>query len=431
MTITILRGRLLSFIEAPKSAEDETCYRYEEDGGLAIDGGIIIDFGRFDEVSQIHPDHKIIDHRPHLICPGFIDTHVHFPQVQVIGSYAANLLDWLNDYTFLEEQKFADKAHCDRMANAFFDQLIRHGTTTAVTYCSVHKSSAEAFFEEAERRHMRMIGGKVMMDRNAPKPLTDTPQSGYDDTKALIEKWHERGRASYAITPRFAITSTPTQMEMTEALLHEHPDCYLQTHLSENVDEIKYSKELYQSARDYLDIYETYDLLGPKSLFGHSIHLEPREISAMAESQSVAVFCPTSNLFIGSGLFDLFGLEENNIRTAIATDIGGGTSYSMLKTLDEAYKITQLKGQRLNPLKSFYMMTLGNARALSLADKIGTLNEGTEADIVVLNSSATPAMALRMETVSSLGEELFILQTMGDDRAIAQTYIFGAAFHMS
>lgn len=427
MTITILRGRLLSFHQMPQAADDHDAYFFEEDGAIAIEHGVIIERGTFDHVNETCPDSDIIDHRPHLICPGFIDTHAHFPQVQVIGSYAAQLLDWLNDYTFVEEQKYADPAHCKRMAKVFFDALISHGTTTCVAYCSVHKSSATAFFEEAEARHMRMIGGKVMMDRNAPGALTDTPQSGYDESKELIETWHGRGRACYAISPRFAITSTPSQMEMAQALVREHPDCYMQTHLSENRDEISYAKELYPSARDYLDIYEKYELLGPKSLFGHCIHLEPREIKALAQSRSIAVFCPTSNLFLGSGLFDLFGLEKENVRTSIATDIGGGTSYSMLKTLDEAYKITQLRQERLFPLKAFYMLTLGNAEALCLADKIGTLDSGTEADLVVLDSCATSAMALRMQTAKTLSEELFILQTMGDDRAVRQTYIAGKA----
>ncbi len=425
MSITIIRGRILNFIEEPKAHDDESCYSYIEDGAVAVEGGKIIACEEYDAIRKQYQEVQTDDHRPNLILPGFIDTHLHFPQTQVIGSFGAKLLDWLNNYTFVEEQKYADPAHCKRMAGYFFDFLLKHGTTTAVAFCSVHKASAEAFFTEAERRNLRMIAGKVMMDRNAPEALCDTPQSSYDDSKALIEKWHGRGRAHYAISPRFAITSTPTQLEMAQALVREHPDCYMQTHLSENHDEIEYARELYQSARDYLDVYEMYDLLGPKSLFGHCIHLSERECEAMAETGSVAVFCPTSNLFLGSGLFDMDGLQAKGVRTAIATDIGGGTSYSMLKTLDEAYKILQLRNQILNPLKSFFMMTLGNARALSLEAQIGTLDAGSEADIVVLDSSATDAMALRMETVETLSEELFMLQTMGDDRAVSTVYIAG------
>ncbi len=429
MKTTILRGRVLSFVSKPRSHEDNTSYVYHEDGAVALCDGLIKACGDYHEVLAQHTCAKIIDHRPNLILPGFIDTHLHFPQMQVIGSFGTKLLDWLNKYTFVEEQKFADPAHCERIADKFFDALTRHGTTTAVAYCSVHKTSAEAFFVEAEKRDLRMIAGKVMMDRNAPEPLCDTPQSSYDDSKALIEKWHGKGRNHYAITPRFAITSTPTQLEMAQTLMREHPDCYMQTHLSENHDEIELTKQLYQSARDYLDVYQTYDLLGSKSLFGHCIHLTDRERKAMAETRSVAVFCPTSNLFLGSGLFDQNGLHEERVRTSVATDIGGGTSYSMLKTLDEAYKVLQLRNQILSPLQSFYMMTLGNARALSLEEKIGSLEPGSEADVVVLDARATPAMALRMETVENLSEELFVLQTMGDDRSVSSVYVAGQESH--
>jgi guanine deaminase len=273
---------------------------------------------------------------------------------------------------------------------------------------------------------MLMVGGKVMMDRNAPEALCDTPQSSYDDTKMLIERWHGRGRGLYAISPRFAITSTPEQMEMARALVAEHPECYVQTHLSENDAEIKFSMELYPDAADYTGIYEDFGILGPKSLIGHCIHLNHRDTRVLAETKSVAVFCPTSNLFLGSGLFDRERLMMAGVRIGVATDIGGGTSYSMLRTLDEGYKISQLRGQRLTPFNSFYMMTLGNARALSLEGTIGTIAPGCAADLVVLNANATPAMALRMLTVSALYEELFLLQTLGDDRSIAEVYVAGA-----
>ncbi len=311
------------------------------------------------------------------------------------------------------------------MAEKFLDLLLQHGTTTAVAFCSVHPQSAEALFSAAEARNMAMVAGKVMMDRNAPEAVLDTPQQGYDDSKQLIAKWHGRGRQRYAITPRFAITSTPEQMEMTGQLVREHPDCHIQTHLSENRDEIAFTLSLYPQARDYLDIYETYGLLSDKLLLGHSIHLEPREIARMAETGSRAVFCPTSNLFLGSGLFDEAGLRAAGVVSGIATDVGGGTSYSMLQTLNEGYKILQLRGQKLHPFAAFHWVTRGNAVALGMADRIGTLEPGSDADLVVLNSSATPAMALRMERAETLAEELFILQILGDDRAIAQTYVAG------
>ena len=427
MTVTIFRGRLLDFTDEPMDGETGDGYRYIEDGALAVVDGIIAAQGDYASVMRGFHEAIHIDHRPNLVVAGFIDTHIHFPQMQVVGSYAGALLEWLNKYTFVEEQKFKDVSHAERIARCFFDELANHGTTTAVAYCSVHKESAEAFFAESDRRNMRMAGGKVMMDRNAPPGLLDTAQSGYDDTNALIEKWHGRGRQVYAISPRFAITSTPEQLEAAGALVREHPDCLVQTHLSENHAEIAFTRELYPDALDYTDVYSKYGLLGPKSLFGHCIHLSDREAGAMSESRSVAVFCPTSNLFLGSGLFDMAHLRAANVRVAVATDIGGGTSYSMLRTLDEAYKVLNLQGQRYHPLRSFYQMTLGNARALSMEDRIGTLAAGTEADFIVLDARATSAMRLRMETVTTLSEELFLLQTMGDDRAVAQTYVAGVA----
>ncbi|MEO9336818.1 guanine deaminase [Mesorhizobium sp. SB112] len=428
MTNIILRGRTLSFVRWPDSGDDAASYVYEEDGALLVGGGKIIAAGTFADVSsKAGPDVKIIDHRPHLILPGFIDCHVHMPQMQIIASYGAELLDWLNTYTFPEEAKFRDAQHGRRIARLFLEEMIRNGTTSVVAYCSVHKQSVEAFFEESHGRNMLNIAGKVMMDRNALEAVLDTPQSSYDDSKALIGEWHGKGRQHYAVTPRFAITSSPEQMEMAGALMREHPDLHMQTHLSENHAEIAFTQELYPWSKDYTDVYEHYGLLGRKSLFGHSIHLSEREADALSDSGSVAVFCPTSNLFLGSGLFDYqrYRQREKPIRIAVATDVGGGTSYSMLRTMDEGYKVIALNGEKLNPLASFWQITLGNAQTLSLEDKIGTLEPGTDADVVVIDSGATPGMRLRMETIKSLTEELFMLQTLGDDRAIAEVYVAG------
>lgn len=422
MSRTILRGRVLSFISEPQAIDDAASYRYLEDGAITIEAGKIIAVGDFVPDASA----EIIDHRPHLILPGFIDTHLHYVQSQIIASYAGSLLEWLNTYTFIAEQKFSEQGHAAAIATAFYDELIRHGTTTAAAYCSSAPQSVDAYFAEAEKRNMLMIGGKVMMDRNAPEALCDTAQSGYDDTKMLIERWHGRGRGLYAISPRFAITSTPEQLDASRTLVAEHPDCYVQTHLSENADEITYSMELYPDSPDYTGIYEDYGLLGRKTLLGHSIHLNHRETKVLAETGAVAVFCPTSNLFLGSGLFDRERLRQAGVRIGIATDIGGGTSYSMLRTLDEGYKVLQLRGQRLNPFASFYMATLGNARALSLEGTIGAIAPGNAADLVVLDAAATPAMALRHATVTGLAEELFLLQTLGDDRSIAEVYVAGA-----
>jgi guanine deaminase len=423
MSRTILRGRVLTFLDEPRGIEDAASYRYLEDGAVVIEDGRVVELA--DYAPALAAGAEVIDHRPNLIMPGLIDLHLHYVQAQVIASYAANLLEWLNTYTFIEEQRFSQQGHAGAIASAFFDELVRHGTTTAVAYCSVHPESADAYFAEAERRNMLMIGGKVMMDRHAPPALCDTAQSGYDDTKALIARWHGRGRSLYAISPRFALTSTPEQLAAAGALVQEHSDCYVQTHVSENDAEIAEARRLYPEAKDYVGIYEDFGLLNRRMLLGHAIHLSHREAGVLAGTGAVAVFCPTSNLFLGSGLFDRARLKAAGVRIGIATDIGGGTSYSMLRTLDEGYKVLQLRGQRLTPLDAFYTATLGNARALSLDDRIGRIAPGTDADLVVLDARATPSMALRMQTVTQLAEELFLLATLGDDRAIAETYIAG------
>ena len=422
----IVRGRLLSFADSPRLAGEHS-YTLIEDGALWLEGGLIRAIGEASEIIAAAPNGiGVDDHRGKLILPGLIDTHLHYPQTRVVGSYGAQLLDWLQKYTFVEEQKFADAAHAASVSKFFLDELFRHGTTTAAVYCTVAPESAEAFFAESETRGARMIAGKVMMDRNAPAALTDMPQRGYDESKALIARWHGRGRLGYAITPRFAITSTQAQLEAAGALAKEHPDCHVQTHLSENHREIAFTRELFPQARDYLDVYERCGLVGPKSIFGHCIHLEPREVDSLAAHDGVAAFCPTSNLFLGSGLFDLRRLDDAGVRVGLATDIGGGTSYSMLQTSNEAYKVLQMNGQSWPALQAYYQMTLGNARALGLEDKIGSLQQGREADLVVLDSRATPAMAHRMESVAGdLAEELFVLMMMGDDRSVAETYVAG------
>ncbi len=424
----LLRGRTLSFLRWPDDQHDLAACRYEEDGGLLIRDGRIAVAGPYGQVAaKAGAEVATIDHRPHLIIPGMIDAHAHFPQMQVIASYGAELLDWLNTYTFPEETKFSDPQHARRIARLYLDEMVRHGTTTAATYCSVHKASAEALFAEAHSRNMLTITGKVMMDRNAPEGLRDTPQSAYDDTRTLIAGWHGKGRLLYAVTPRFAITSSPGQLEVAGALMREFPDLHMQTHLSENAAEIALARELFPQARDYTDIYESHGLLGRKALLGNCVHLSEREADAIADSGSVAVFCPTSNLFLGSGLFDYqrYRRREKRLRIAVATDVGGGTNYSMLRTMDEGYKVIALNGEKLNPLAAFWQLTRGNAEALSIADRAGTLDPGSDADITVLDSGATAAMRLRMETVSHLSEELFVLQTLGDDRAVVEVYVAG------
>jgi guanine deaminase len=425
-TARIIRGRVLSFTDDPAVSGSRACTLID-DGAVRVIAGKIEAVGEARDMLALAPAGAVIDdHAGCLITAGFVDAHVHYSQTQVIGSYGAQLLDWLTNYTFVEEQKFDDPAHCARVAAFFLDELFRSGTTTAMVYCSVHPESVDAFFAEAEARGARMIAGKVMMDRDAPKALMDTAERGYDESRALIERWRGRGRLDYAITPRFAVTSTQAQLDAAGALAREFPDCYVQTHANENKAEIARVAALFPDAQSYIDVYARAGLLGPRSVIGHCIHLQDSEVAALAESRSVAAFCPTSNLFLGSGLFDQARLKQAAVRIALATDVGGGTSYSMLRTAAEGYKVLQLNRQPWPVLEAFYRMTLGNARALSLDDRIGSIEAGKEADLIALDPRATPALAHRMETAGGdLAVELFALLTLGDDRAVRQTYVAG------
>lgn len=425
---TLIRGRVLSFKRRPHGAGDREAYTYLEDGLIVVEGGRV---SAVVEASAraLFAGEGVVEHdySGRLILPGFIDTHIHFPQTQVIASYGEQLLEWLTKYTFPAESRYGDPALAADRARFFIDELIRNGTTTAVCYGSVHKGAAEALLTESERRGTLMFVGKTAMDRNAPADLLDTAETAHDDTAALIAAWHRRGRQRVVITPRFAITSTPEQLDALGSLAKAHPDCLIQTHLSENLAEIAEVKRLFPERADYLDVYDHYGLVGPKTLFGHAVHLTPREITRMSESGAVAVFCPTSNLFIGSGLFDYRGLADGAepVRIALATDVGGGTSYSMLVTAAEAYKVMQLNRQTLSALEAFDLMTRANAEALGEAD-IGRIGPGSVADLVVLDSAATPAMAHRLEAVSGdLEEELFILMTLGDQRSIHEVFVDG------
>ncbi|GGE20767.1 guanine deaminase [Aureimonas endophytica] len=425
MTMIALKGRVLSFDGGPTDAP--TCH---EHGAVLVRDGLIEAVGPAEAVlAGLDPGVRIIDHHRHLILPGFIDPHLHMPQTQVIGSFGTELMEWLAKYTFPEESRYGDFDVAKAASVFLVDELLRSGTTTAGVYCTSHPQSVDAFFGECERRQLRMVAGKVMMDRNAPPRLLDTPERGYAESKALIARWHGRGRLEYAITPRFAPTSSEAQLEATKRLAAEHPDLHVQTHLSENHGEIAFVAELFPQDADYTAVYERHGLVRRKAMFGHCIHLSERERSALGRAGASAIFCPTSNLFLGSGLFDLAGCRAAGIRVGLATDIGGGTSYSMLRTAAEAYKVLALRGQKLTAFEAFHLMTAGNAEAMGLETRIGRLQPGLEADLVVLDSHATPAMGWRMERAGTLAEELFALMTMGDDRAVVATYALGRRVH--
>ncbi|WP_275544740.1 MULTISPECIES: guanine deaminase [unclassified Pseudomonas] len=423
------RAAILHSLADPTVVGVEQSYEYFEDGILLIENGKVAQVGAAAELLPKLAGIEIQHYCDALITPGFIDTHIHYPQTGMIASYGEQLLDWLNTYTFPTERQFEDKAHASDVAAIFLKELLRNGTTTALVFGSVHPQSVDAFFEQADKLNVRMIAGKVLMDRNAPDYLTDTAETGYSESKALIERWHGKGRLHYAVTPRFAPTSTPEQLELAGKLLGEYPDLYMHTHLSENRKEIEWVKELFPERKGYLDVYDHHKLIGPRAVFAHGVHLCDDECRRLAETGSAVAFCPTSNLFLGSGLFDLNKLEAHGVRVGLGTDVGAGTSFSQLQSLNEAYKVMQLQGKKLDPFKSLYLATLGGANALYLDDKLGNFLPGKDADFLVLDYNATPLISYRMQQARSLEERLFALTMLGDDRAVKETFAAGVSVH--
>ncbi len=424
MRETLLIGQVLSFTADPLVAGPEAAI-HDSRGAILIRDGAIAATGPAADLIAAHPQAERVDHGQGLILPGFIDAHAHYPQTGIIASWGKRLIDWLNSYTFPEEMRFGDPAYAAEAAARYFDLTLANGTTTVASYCTIHPESVDAYFDEAKKRGLRALGGKTCMDRNAPDDLRDTAQSAYDDSKALLEKWHGVDRLGYIITPRFSPTSTPSQLAALGTLWAEHPDCLMQTHLSEQTDEIEWVKSLYPEARDYLDTYEAHGLLGAGGLYGHAIHLEPREIDRLREVGAALIHCPTSNTFIGSGLFDMT-LAGGAIRVGLATDTGGGSSFSMLRTMAAAYEIGQLRGNPLHPAQLLWLATEGSARALRIDDKVGRIAPGMEADLIVLDLASTPGIAQRSARAETIWEALFPTIMMGDDRAIAATYVAGA-----
>lgn len=420
------RGSILHFLADPGAGGDDHAYAFFADGLMLVEHGRVLELGHYAELwPQLPAETPMTDYSGRILVPGFIDTHIHYPQTDVIASPGTQLLDWLECYTFPAEQRFDDASHAAEVAEFFLDELLRNGTTTALVFGTVHQQSMDTFFAAAERRYLRMVAGKVLMDRHCPDYLRDTPDSGYADSAALIERWHGQGRLAYAITPRFAVTSSDAQLERVAELAQIYPEVHIHSHLAENLDEVAWVKKLFPWSRSYLDVYDHYGLLREKAVYAHCIHLDEIDRQRMVDTGTTAAFCPTSNLFLGSGLFDLAGARACGMRVSMATDVGGGSSFSMLQTMGAAYQVSKLRGYTLSPLLAFYMMTLGNARALGLDQHIGNLLPGKEADFVVLDMASTPLLARRMSKATSLSERLFILMTLGDDRAVAATYIHG------
>ena len=430
--ITVLRGTLITCHDDPFLTDPAKAFSVESDGIVICRDGVIEAVGPAATLLASVPAGTPIASYPGcLIAPGFIDTHVHYVQTAMVASYGKQLLDWLERYAFPTEIEFANEAHAARMAAIFCDELLRNGTTTALVFCAVYPQSVDALFAEAERRGMRLVAGKVLMDRNAPEALRDTPQRGYDDSKAMIGRWHKHGRSLYAITPRFAGTSTPEQLDAAGTLWREHPDVCVHTHIAENRREIEWTAQLFPSAKNYLDVYDRHGLIGRRAVLAHGVHLGEDELCRCHESGTALSHCPTSNLFLGSGLFRVGAVKDPKrpVHVGLGTDIGGGTSFSLLATMGAAYEIAQLGGRSLSPVEAFFLATLGGARALALDDRIGSLAPGREADLTVLDPNATPLLTLRNARADSVEDTLFALMMLGDDRAVRATYVAGRLAH--
>lgn len=425
MTPTLHRAAILNFATDPGAGNDRAAYDYWEQGALLVADGRIQAVGPAAEIHVREGPVGIVDHGDRLILPGFIDTHIHYPQTDIIAAGGRNLLDWLEHHAFPAEQRFGDPAHAREVSEFFLDELLANGTTTAQVLGTVHRASMDEFFKAAAARRLCMIAGKTLMDRMSPDGLRDTAPQGEREMRELIGAWHGRDRLHYAMTIRFALTSTEQQLASTGALAREFPDVFIHSHLAENSAEVDAVRRMFPRDRSYLDIYDRFGLLRERATYAHCIWLDAVDRRRLAASGAGAAFCPSSNLYLGSGLFDLEASDAAGMRFALATDVGGGSSFSMLRTMGEAYKVAQLRGQSLSPLRAFYLATLAGARMLRLDDRIGSLAPGREADFIVLDPAATPLLARRMSQARTLAERLQLLMILGDERAVAQTYVLG------
>ena len=417
-------------LDDPCRAPADEAFAYHEDGLLLVEDGHVSAFGAYTDIApNLAADMPVTALPGKLITPGFVDAHIHYPQTDVVAAWGSQLLDWLNTHTFPAEQAFADRAHADEAAAFFLDELLRNGTTSALVFGTVHKTSVEALFEAALARNMRLVAGKVLMDRHAPPGLCDTVETGRADTEALIRAWRGRGRLGYAVTPRFAVTSSDAQLAMAGEVAAAHPDVLIHTHMSENLEEIARVGELFPDCRDYLDVYARHGLVTPRSVFAHCVHASDDALRRMRSASASAAFCPSSNLLLGSGLFSLKQACACGVTVGLGTDIGAGASFSLLHMMGEAYKVGQLAGETLDPMHAFYLATLAGARAMKIDDKVGNLEPGKEADFLVLDLAATPLLARRPATARPLAEKLFVLSILGDDRCIAATYLAGRLAH--
>lgn len=421
----IYRATILHFLHDPLT-HGEAAMAFLEDGAMLVADGRVARVAPADVLLRDVSDVPVVDCRPGWIVPGFVDTHIHFPQYDIVASSGDNLLEWLEKHAFVAEMQFADVAHCQRMATLFLDELLRNGTTSALVFGTVHPQSAEAFLAEANARHLRMAAGKVLMDCNAPPPLLDTPESAYNDSRALIEKWHKKGRLTYAVTPRFAYTSSALQLKKAAALLGQYPDVLLHTHLSENAAEIEGVLQVHAPADNYVEVYHRHGLVTERSVFAHGIHLQEEEWAVLAAQRSAIAFCPCSNFVLGSGLFDAKTAGRHGVTVSLGSDVGGGTSFSLFRVMDEAFKCARLRGDYLSPSRLWYLATLGGAEALHFDGAVGNFINGKEADFLLLNPENIPIVQHRFATAKSVEEKLLLMAMLGDDRLIEEVFIMGA-----
>jgi guanine deaminase len=431
-SLKAIRGSFVDFVDDPFSRSEVECVRYLQDGLMILENGKILEFDTYANLSDRY-SHLPTEIYEGLILPGFIDLHVHYPQTEMIAAYGEQLLEWLDKYVFPTEQKFQDLDYARKIASFFLDQLLLNGTTTAVVLTTIFSGSVEVLFEEAQKRSMRLIAGQMLMSRNAPNFLINEPHKADAENRKLIHKWHGKDRLLYAITPRFAITSTETELKLAGKLKAEFPDVYIHTHLSENLKEIEFTASLFPDSTDYLNVYEQFGLIGDRSIFAHCVHLSDSAFQRLSLAGAAIAYCPTSNLFLGSGLFNLEQAKSKAypVKVGLGSDVGAGTSFSQLKSMGEAYRISQLQQQNLSAFKAFYLATLGGAKALSLDPKLGNFDLGKEADFVVLEPNATPLLTLRNSAytgnlpLDAIASQLFGLMILGDERAIKATYING------
>jgi guanine deaminase len=423
----VLKGFRAEIVSVPRDPAHGGAVLHDADGLLVVEDGIIVARGAYDALIGQFPGLEVEDHRGRLMVPGFVDTHIHYPQTERIAAYGLQLLGWLEEHIFPAERAFADIAHARAVSGFFLDELLRHGTTSALVFATVHDTSVDALFEAAVERNMRIASGKVLMDLG-PEGLRDTPETARAETEALIARWHGKGRLTYAVTPRFALTSSDAQLTVAGDVLAAHEGVLLHTHMSENVDEIAAVLGRFTQDREYLDVYDRFGLVGDRSIFAHGVHLSDRECCRLGESGAGIALCPTSNLFLGSGLFDLAKLDAHGVRFGLGTDVGAGTTFSMLSTMGEAYKVCQMRGNPLDPFRALWLATAAGAAMLGMGDKVGALTLGQEADFLLLDSGATPLAARRCAHLP-LAERLFAMQIMGDDRFIARTYVAGHLAH--